>query len=117
MTPWAAKCAACWDEPHWRSTVVAGHRLGPAGGEDGVAADVDALLADLHDAAHDHVVDESGIEVVALDERLEHLGGQVGGMPAAELPVALATGGADGIDDDGIGHGDLAYGGMDDRSG
>lgn len=23
-TPWAAKCTACWDEPHWRSTVVAG---------------------------------------------------------------------------------------------
>src|SRR5688572_28321898 len=24
MTPWAAKWAACWDEPHWRSTEVAG---------------------------------------------------------------------------------------------
>ena len=24
MTPWAAKWAACWDEPHWRSTVVPG---------------------------------------------------------------------------------------------
>ncbi len=24
MTPCAAKCAACCDEPHWRSTVVAG---------------------------------------------------------------------------------------------
>jgi len=24
MTPWAAKCTACWEEPHWRSTVVAG---------------------------------------------------------------------------------------------
>ena len=46
-----------------------GHRLGEAGGEHGVAADVEALVADLHDAAHDHVVDERGIEVVALDER------------------------------------------------
>ena len=24
MTPWAAKWMACWDDPHWRSTVVAG---------------------------------------------------------------------------------------------
>ena len=24
MTPWATKCAACCDEPHWRSTEVAG---------------------------------------------------------------------------------------------
>ena len=46
-----------------------GHRLGPAGGEHGVAADVEALVADLHDAAHDHVLDQGGVEVVALGER------------------------------------------------
>src|SRR5690606_1452811 len=28
MTAWAAKCAACCDEPHWRSTVVAGMSSG-----------------------------------------------------------------------------------------
>ena len=105
MTPWAAKWADCWDEPHWRSTVVAGHRLGPAGGEHGVAADVEALVADLHDAADDDVVDEGGVEVVALDEGLEDLGGEVGRVPARELAVALAAGGADGVDDDGGGHG------------
>ena len=44
-----------------------GHRLGPAGGQHGVAADVERLLADLHDAAHDHVVDQGRVEVVALD--------------------------------------------------
>ena len=65
-------------------------RLGEAGGEHGVAADVEALVADLHDAAHDHVVDQRGVEVVALDERLEHLGGEVGRVPARQLPVALA---------------------------
>ena len=41
------------------------HRLGEPGGEGGVAAHVEALLADLHDAAHDHVLDQGGIEVVA----------------------------------------------------
>jgi len=29
--------------------------------------DVDGLGTDLHDAAHDHVVDETRVEVVALD--------------------------------------------------
>ena len=35
------------------------HRLREAGGQHGVAADVDGLGADLHDAAHDHVVDRA----------------------------------------------------------
>ena len=43
-----------------------GDRLGPTGGEHCVAADVERLLTDLHHAAHDHVVDEGGVEVVAL---------------------------------------------------
>src|SRR5829696_1852059 len=28
MTAWAAKCTACWPEPHWRSTVVPGTSSG-----------------------------------------------------------------------------------------
>ena len=80
ITPCAAKCAACCDEPHWRSTVVPTVDLGEPGGERGVAADVDALLADLHDAAHDHVLDEGGVEVVALDERSQRVGGEVDGV-------------------------------------
>ena len=35
---------------------------------------------------------------------LERLGGQVGRVPARQLAVALAAGGADGVDDDGGGH-------------
>ena len=105
ITPCAAKCADCCDEPHWRSTVVAGTVSGKPGGEHGVAADVRGLLADLHDAAHDHVVDQRGVELVALDERLQRLGGEVGRVPARQLAVALAAGGADGVDDDGGGHG------------
>ena len=49
----AAKLTACWAEPHWRSTVVAGVSIGRPGLEPGVAADVDALLAELLDAAGD----------------------------------------------------------------
>src|SRR5215213_2479932 len=28
MIPWAANCTACWEEPHWRSMVVAGTSSG-----------------------------------------------------------------------------------------
>jgi len=84
-----------------------GHRLGPAGGEDGVAADIERLLGDLHHAAHDHVVDEGWVERVARLQRFQGLGGQVHGVPVTELPVSLPTCGADGIDNDGSGHGCL----------
>ena len=49
----------------------------------------------------------AGIEVVALDERLERLGGEVDRVPVLELAVALAERRADGVDDDGGGHGGL----------
>ena len=51
----------------------AAHRLGPAGDERRHAADVPALLADLRHAAHLHVLDLRGIEVVPRDERVQHL--------------------------------------------
>ena len=82
-------------------------RLGPTGGEHGVAADVERLLTDLHDAAHDDVVDHFGVEAVALLERLEGFGSEGGGVPVLELSVALSAGGADGVDDDGFGHDSL----------
>jgi hypothetical protein len=64
--------------------------VGPAGGEHGVAADVDGLLADLHDAAHDHVVDEAGVEVVALCSALRVSAARSAGCQSFSFAVALA---------------------------
>ena len=58
----------------------ADRRLGEAGRERRVAADVERLVADLHDAAHDHVVDQRRVEVVALDERAQRVRGEVDGV-------------------------------------
>jgi hypothetical protein len=85
--------------------VVPGIALGPAGGEHRVATDVGGLLADLHHATHDHVVDHHGIDARALDQRLQRLRREVDGMPVLELAVAPAERRANGIDDDGGGHG------------
>ena len=87
MTPWAAKCSACCDEPHWRSMLVAGTDSGKPAASTALRPTLIALLADLHDATHDHVVHERGVEVVALDEGLERLGGEIDGVPAAQLAV------------------------------
>jgi hypothetical protein len=62
---------------------------------------------------HDHVLDEGGVEVVALGERLQDLAGEVGGVPARQPPVALAAGGADGVDDHGVDHEECSLGWVD----
>ena len=105
MTPWAAKWAACWLEPHCRSTVVPGTVSGQPGREHGVAGDVDRLLAHLHHAAHHDVVDDARVDAVAIDERFQRLGGEVDRMPVAKLAVALAQRRAHGVDDHSVAHG------------
>ena len=105
MTPWAAKWAACCDEPHWRSMVVAGTDSGKPAASTALRPMFSAWAPTCMTQPMITSSMRAGIEVVALDERLERLGGQVGGMPARELAVALAAGGADGVDDDCGGHG------------
>jgi len=105
MTAWAAKWAACCEEPHCRSMVVPTTDSGKPGGEGGIAADVEGLLTHLHDAAHDHVFDEGGIEVVAGDEGPEGFGGEVNRVPVLQLAVPATDGRPDGVDDDGGRHG------------
>ena len=73
-----------------------------SGRDPGVAGDVAALLARLGDAAADDVVDQRGIEVVAVDHRAQHETEQIGGVPAGERTLALPESGARAVDDDGF---------------
>jgi len=41
----------------------------------------------------------------SIDERVDHLRGEVGGVPAAEAAAAAAGGGSGGGDDEGFSHG------------
>ena len=82
----------------------AGDGVGKARGEGGVAPDVHGLLADGHRAPVDDVFDQRGVEVVALDECAQRLGGQVDRVPAGEPPVPLPDRGPDDIDDHGARH-------------
>ena len=83
----------------------AGHMLWPASGEHCVARNVDRLLANLHDAAHDHVVNEAGVDAGAFLQRPEGFARQVDRVPVLQLAVAATQRGANGVDDDGGGFG------------
>ena len=72
--------------------------------ENCVTCNVEALLAHLHNAAHDHVVDECRINVVALNEGFENCAGEVDGMPFLQATIALAQWCAKNVDDDCILH-------------
>ena len=81
-----------------------GHALRQLRGHHGVARDVVGLLAGLHHAAHDHVFDLGGIGAGAIDQRIQHGGGEIGRMPAGETSPLAAARGARGGDDIGLGH-------------
>ena len=70
------------------------------------ARDVAAGLADRIDAAQHHVVDQLGIELVALLERGERLRRQIerGDLVQRAVGLAAAARGADVIVDEGVGH-------------
>ena len=54
------------------------------------ARDVEGLLAGLRHATPDHVVDQRGVDARFLDESVEHLRGQVGGVDAGQAAIPFA---------------------------
>ena len=62
------------------------------------------LLAGLADTAHDDVLDIHGIDARAVDQRIEHSGGEIGRMPARQPAAFASAGGARGGDDIGLDH-------------
>jgi len=85
----------------------ADRRFREPGGEGGVAAHVDCLVPHLHDAAHDHVLDQLRVEAGALDQSVQRERGEINGVDVLERAVPPPLRGADGVDDDGRGHGSL----------
>ena len=105
ITACAAKCTACCDEPHWRSTVVPGTSSGSPADEPARAGDVAGLRADRVDAAEHDVVDRGRVDVGALDQRADRVGAEIGRVHLASPPPRLPDGRAHGVDDVGLGHG------------
>ena len=104
ITACAAKWSACCELPHWRSMVTAGTLSGRRRGEHHVAPDVEALLADLADAAGDDVLDRGRVDPASHHQRIEHRRAEVGRMPVPQRAAALGPGGAERVDDIGLCH-------------
>ena len=79
------------------------HRRVEAGGEHGLARDVHGLVADLADAAHEHVVDLRDSSPLRASTDAQDARGEVDRMDAAQRAPGLAPPGrgADDVDDDG----------------
>lgn len=106
MTAWAAKCTACWDEPHWRSTVTPGTSSGRPAASHAVRAMSAGLRPDGVEAAEDDVVDGGRVDPGAGDEGLQHMGAEVRRVDGREPAPSAPHGCADRFDDVGLGHGD-----------
>ena len=88
MTACAAKCSACWDEPHCRSIVTAGTLSGSLEAITRVASEGEGLLSCLADAAHDHILHGGRIDAGAIDQRVEDRRAEIGRMHAHQAALA-----------------------------
>src|SRR5262249_29274816 len=80
------------------------HIEGQAGDQRGIARNVEALLAELVDAAKNDVLHLGRVHADAADEITQDQRREVVGANGRELPVLFADGGANGSDDDSVSH-------------
>ena len=102
ITPWATKCIACCDEPHWRSTLVAGTCGGSPPATQALRVTLQPCSPGLGDASADDVVDERRDRRRCSTSAFSDEAEQVGGMPPGERALALPDRRAHGVDDDGF---------------
>ena len=103
-TPWAAKCTACCEEPHWRSMVTPGTSSGSPAASQAGPGDVAGLRPDRVEAAEDDVLDGGRVDAGALDQGLQDMRAEVGRVDGRQASLAPPDGGADRFDDVGLGH-------------
>ena len=84
----------------------AGHMLRHASNEPCGASNIAGLSADRVDTAIDDVVDKRGVDIDTVEKFNDWRGAEVGGMHIGQAAATTTNGGANGIDDVGLGHGD-----------
>ena len=104
ITACTAKSSACWLDPQARLTVVPGM----CSGQPAASTEYRPMLLDWSPTweTQPHTTSSTivGVDAGALDERVEHDRGQVGGVHVGQAAVALADRGAHRLDDDGFTH-------------
>ena len=103
-TAWAAKCTACWEEPHCRSTVTPGTASGSPAASQAVLAMSPGLRADRVHAAEDHVVHGQRVHAGAVQQGGDHVRAEVGRVRTGQAAAAAADRGPDRAHQIGLGH-------------
>ena len=85
----------------------AGHVLRHFSDEPRGASNVAGLTADGVDAAVNDIVDKSGIDIDTIEKFNDGGCAEIGGMHIGQTAAATTNGGADCVDDVGLGHGGL----------
>ena len=103
----AAKLTASRPEAQKRLICMPGNAVAIAGDERRGARDIAAGFADRIDAAQHHVIDQSGIEIVAALDGAERLAREIerGHFVQRAVLLAAAARRAHVIVDEGVGHG------------
>ena len=105
ITACAAKCTACCDEPHCRSTVTPGTSDGSPAASQHVRAMSPGLRADRVDASEDHVVHHCWVHCDTVEQRTQDVRAEVSRVDGGQPAAAPADRSADRIDDEGVSHG------------
>ena len=104
ISPAAAECTDCWDEPHWRSMVKPGTLSGHPAARTAVRA-MHAACSWAWDT-HPQMTSSTmrGIDPAPLGQSLEHVRRQIRRVHAGQPSVALADRRPDGLHDHCITH-------------
>ena len=82
---------------------------GKTGQEEGHAGNVAVVLAGLVAGAKDHVLDVVRVQRGPADQLADDVGGEVVWTDVPEESIVAADGSADGVDDNGNGHGPCGH--------
>ena len=86
-----------------------GNAVGQIGREHRVATDIAALFAALRNTAGDHILDGTGIKVIAIGNRIQRSGAEINRMYARQTAATTASRGANRINNIGICHSHIPY--------
>ena len=107
-TAWAAKCTACWDEPHCRSTVTPGTASGRPAASHAVRAMSPAWGRPSSTQPNITSSTAFGSTWVRVSSSLMTCAPRSAGCARGQAAAAAGDGSAHGVDNEGLGHGVLS---------
>ena len=103
-TAWAAKCTACWDEPHCRSTVTPGTSSGSPAASQAVRAMSPACGPMVSTQPNTTSSTAARVDAGPVQQRRDDVPAEIGRVRAGQPAAAAADRGAHRVDQERLGH-------------